>query len=164
MARFRYSMQSILDMKLKMETQAKQEFASARAALDEEEDKLQKLRDRKAAYEAEAVGLLDGEGTEGKNLLNLQAIRESKEAIMVLSEYIEGQLLRVAAAEKTLEKAREKLTEVMQERKMHEKLKEKALQQFFLDEKRSEGKEVDELTSYTYGQRSRQENKAEKTD
>ena len=33
MARFRYSMQSILNIKMKMETQAKQEFSTARAAL-----------------------------------------------------------------------------------------------------------------------------------
>ena len=37
MARFRYSMQSILNIKLKLETQAKQEFSAARAALDREE-------------------------------------------------------------------------------------------------------------------------------
>ena len=51
MARFRYSMQSILDIKLKMENQAKQEFSAARAALDEEEAKLQRLFDRKREYE-----------------------------------------------------------------------------------------------------------------
>ena len=36
MARFRYRMQGILDIKLKMETQAKQNFANARNALDDE--------------------------------------------------------------------------------------------------------------------------------
>ena len=41
----------------------------------------------------------------------------------------------------------------MQERKMHEKLKEKALLQFLDEEKAAEAKVVDELTSYTYGQR-----------
>ena len=43
------------------------------------------------------------------------------------------------------------------ERKTHETLKEKAFQQFLLDLKREESKEVDELTSYTYGQRKREE-------
>ena len=36
---------------------------------------------------------------------------------------------------------------------MHEKLKEKAFEQFMKDENAAEGKAVDELTSYTYGQR-----------
>ena len=49
--------------------------------------------------------------------------------------------------------ARQKLTGLMQERKMHEKLKEHAFEAFMQDEKKREGKEVDELTSYTYGQR-----------
>ena len=43
MARFRYRMQSILDIKLKMETQAKQEFAAAQQRLNEEEEKLAAL-------------------------------------------------------------------------------------------------------------------------
>ena len=51
MARFIYRMQSILDIKTKMEEQAKMEFASARMHLDEEEEKLQILKDRKTAYE-----------------------------------------------------------------------------------------------------------------
>ena len=40
MAKFRYRMQSILEIKKKLEEQAKNEFAAARAALNEEEDKL----------------------------------------------------------------------------------------------------------------------------
>ena len=39
------------------------------------------------------------------------------------------------------------------ERKTHEKLKEKAFQQFLMEEKKQESKEIDQLTSYTYGQR-----------
>ena len=52
-----------------------------------------------------------------------------------------------------MEDARERLAQVVMERKTHETLKEKAFQQFLADEKKREGKEVDELTSYTYGQR-----------
>ncbi len=59
----------------------------------------------------------------------------------------------MAKAAEVVELAREKLTEIMQERKMHEKLKEKALLQFLDEEKAAEAKVVDELTSYTYGQR-----------
>lgn len=146
MARFRYSMQSILNIKLKMETQAKQEFSAARAALDEEEERLQKLFERKAGYEARAAELLAG-------TLNLRDINENKMAVLCMDRYIEEQRLQVAKAERNLEQARERLTEVMMERKTHETLKEKAFQQFLMDEKRQEGKEIDELTSYTYGQK-----------
>ena len=47
MAKFIYRMQSILDIKQKLEEQAKNEFAKARLQLTLEEDKLQKLKERK---------------------------------------------------------------------------------------------------------------------
>ena len=52
MAKFKYRMQSILNVKMKLEVQAKQEFASAQAALSREEEKLNRLAARKKAYEA----------------------------------------------------------------------------------------------------------------
>lgn len=146
MARFRYSMQSILDIKMKMETQAKQEFASARTALDEEVRRLAELVDRKTAYEAESARLLSG-------TLNLREIEDNKNALLCMEDYIVKQKGQIAIAERNLEKARVRLQEVMVERKTHETLKEKAFEEFLMDEKKQESKEVDELTSYTYGQR-----------
>ena len=77
-----------------------------------------------------------------------------------MDNYIVDQKLCVKRAEDNLEKARQKLTEVMMERKTHEKLKEKSFEQFLMDEKKQESKEVDELTSYTYGQRRKNEAKS----
>ena len=80
-------------------------------------------------------------------------IAANKEAILRMEEYIADQFLRVEKAKKQLEAARERLTEVMQERKVHETLKEKAFEQFLMEEKQAESKEIDQLTSYTYGQK-----------
>lgn len=146
MARFRYSMQSILDIKLKMETQAKQEFSAARAALDEEEARLARLYDRKREYEREAERLRSG-------TLNIRNMEENKTAILCMENFIIDQRVCVKEAENVLEQARMKLAEVMMERKTHESLKEKAFSEFLKEENRREGKEVDELTSYTYGQK-----------
>ena len=153
MARFRYSMQSILDIKLKLETQAKQEFSTAHAVLDTEEKKLGALFDRKAGYERQGRELRQG-------TLKLRDIEENKTAVRCMENYIVEQKLCVKRAEEDLERARQKLTEVMMERKTHEKLKEKAFEQFLMDEKKQESKEVDELTSYTYGQRRSKEAKS----
>lgn len=142
-------MQSILDIKLKMETQARQEFAQAKIALDREEEKLARLQAQKRAYEEEAVGLLTGR-------LNVLDIAANKEAILRMEEWIAQQLLEVERAKEQLEEAREKLTEVMRERKVHETLKEKAFEQFLMEEKQRESKEIDQLTSYTYGQKLRE--------
>jgi len=139
-------MQNILDIKIKLEDQSKQEFSTARAALDEEEERLSALYDRKRTYEEREKSLLKG-------ILNIRDIDENKTAILCMENFIIDQRERVELAERRLERAREKMTEAMKERKTHESLKEKAFEQFLLEEKRQEGKEIDELTSYTYGQR-----------
>lgn len=154
MARFRYRMQSILDIKLKMETQAKQEFAAAQMRLNEEEERLVALRARKFGYERKAREQLMG-------ALNCRDMAENKEAILRMDEYIALQHIQIRKAEEKVEQAREKLAAVMIERKSHETLKEKAFEQFLMDEKKQESKEVDELTSYTYGQRQKEKAVAE---
>ena len=88
MAKFRYRMQSILEIKKKLEEQAKNEFAAARAALNEEEDKLEQLKKRKEAYEDEGRALRE-------NTLNIMDIIENKEALLRMDEFIADQGLNV---------------------------------------------------------------------
>lgn len=148
MAKFQYRMQSILNIKLKMEEQAKMQFAQAQAKVNEEEAKLQKLKDRKSLYEIELKELL-------LIKLDLLKIDELQNAVMRMEEFIVLQQREVDKALRALEKEREKLTEVMVERKSHEKLKENAFEQFMQELNSAEGKEIDELTSYTYGQKNK---------
>lgn len=146
MAKFRYRMQSILNIKYQLETQAKMELGKAQMAYNEEQEKLQKLIDRKAAYLEEGRRMRE-------NAISVDDLRDNRNAVLIMDELIMAQRIEVAKAAEVVELAREKLTEIMQERKMHEKLKEKALLQFLDEEKAAEAKVVDELTSYTYGQR-----------
>lgn len=146
MARFRYSLQSILDIKMKMETQAKQEFSSAKNALDEEEEKLAAFKERKRFFEDEAKTLLNG-------ILDFRAIDDNKQSILIMEGRIAAQTEQVRMAQRKLEQARQQLTEVMMERKTHETLRDKAFESFLQEENRAESKTVDELTSYTYGQK-----------
>lgn len=146
MAKFRYRMQSILNIKYQLETQAKMELGKAQMALNEEQEKLQRLIDRKAAYLEEGRRIR-------KEALRVNDLRDNRNAVLIMDELIVAQRTEVAKAAEVVELARQKLTEIMQERKMHEKLKEKALLQFLDEEKAAEAKVVDELTSYTYGRR-----------
>lgn len=147
MAKFIYRMQSILEIKLKMEDQARTEFATAKMHLDEEEEKLQYLKDRKAGYEQLGRELR-------KDGLKVFEILENKEAIDRMEEFILVQLENVKRAERQLDEARLRLQEAMQESKTHEKLREKAFDEFVREENAREAKEVDELTSYTHSRRS----------
>lgn len=149
MARFRYRMQSILNIKYQLETQAKMEVGRAQMRLNEEQEKLQALFDRKEAYFEEGRQMR-------KETVHANELRDNRNAVLIMDELIAVQEFEVLKAEEAVEKARAKLTEIMQERKMHEKLKEKALLQFLDEEKAAEFKVVDELTSYTYGQRGKE--------
>ena len=146
MARFRYRMQGILDIKLKMETQARQEFAQAKATVDQEEELLEAFKERKRMYEEQAAQLLKGR-------LDVLEIVANKEAIIHAEEAIAEQKIRVEAARAKLDEVRDKLKNIMQERKVHETLKDKAFEEFLMEEKQQESKEIDELTSYMYGQK-----------
>ncbi len=146
MAKFRYRMQSILEIKKKLEEQAKNEFAAARAALNEEEDKLEQLKKRKEAYEDEGRALRE-------NTLNIMDIIENKEALLRMDEFIADQQLNVKRAQDRMEEVRLALQTAMQESKTQEKLREKAFEQFVKEENARESKEIDELVSYTYGRK-----------
>lgn len=148
MSKFIYKMQSILNLKYKLEDQAKMEFAAARRRLDEEEERLERLKERKLSYEEEGRSLREDN-------LNVQDIMDNRHAILQMEEFIEYQKIRVKEAETDLERERRKLQEVMQERQVQEKLREKAFETFVREENAQESKEVDELVSYTYGQKRR---------
>ncbi len=148
MAKFVYRMQNILNLKLKLEEQQKMEFAAARKRLDEEEDKLHLLFRRKAGYEEEGRRLREDD-------LNVQDILDNRNALIQMDDYIAFQQIQVSKAEAKLEEERQKLQEAVQERKIQEKLRENAFEVFIREENARESKEVDELVSYTYGQKRR---------
>lgn len=146
MAKFRYRLQNVLNIKLKMEDMAKQEFSTAKMLLDEEEEKLFGLQTRKREYEELARTLLNG-------VLNVREIETNQNAILTMDGYIAEQYLQVENARRKLENAREHMKVAMQERKTQETLREKAFDAFVREENRAESKVIDELTSYTYGQK-----------
>lgn len=143
MAKFIYRMQNILDIKYKLETQAKTAFSVAAAALNKEEEKLEALRMREREYERKARELANGK-------LDFLEIRLNRTAIEIMKETIKNQILTVHVAERNLENARKQLQEVMTERKTHEILKDKAFDEFKKEVEKEESKVVDELVSFTH--------------
>ena len=146
MAKFIYRMQSLLNIQYQLESQAKMDLGRAQMHLNEEEEKLQILIDRKEAYLEEGRLMRS-------DRLHIMDLKDNRNAVLIMDEMIDRQREQVALARKAVEEARKKLQEVMQERKMHEKLREKAFVEFVREENAAEHKAVDELTSYTYGQR-----------
>lgn len=149
MAKFTYKMQNILNVKLKLESQAKTAYSQANAKLMEEQQKLQEILLRKAGYENRARELVNGS-------IHIMDIRENKRAVDFMKSMMRQQLLAVQVAEKNVEAARKRLSDVMIERKTHEKLREHAFEQFKQDVAHEESKEIDELVSYTYHEKEEQ--------
>ena len=145
MAKFFYKMQNILDIKEKLETQARNDYAVANAALAEEEDKLNALIKRRDGYEERLKESYNGR-------LDLGNITEYADAVEIIKYHIRLQEVNVAKARKQVDITRERLQEAMQERKTHEKLKENAFEVFKQEVAASESKEIDELVSYRHGQ------------
>ena len=137
-------MQNILNVKEKLETQARNEFAIAAAHEREEEEKLNVLLERRDGFEAELKRLVGSD-------LDVSSIKEAEDNLEVIKYHVNMQNLRLAAARQELEVARQKLTAAMQDRKTHEKLKERQFEEFKAEEAAKESKEIDELVSYRFG-------------
>ena len=133
----------ILDIKIKLETQAKNEFSEANRAYLIEKEKLEELFKKRAVYEAALKEQLSGS-------LNISEINICKKNINSLKSAIRTQLMNVKKAEDMLEVKRVALNELMKERKTHEKLRDKKFEDFQKEEKDNESKEIDQLVSFTY--------------
>ncbi len=150
MAKFVYKMQSVLNIKEKMEEQAKAAFSMANAALRTEEERLQRLYQRRIQYLAEGALLR-------QTILDPLKLQENEAALHYIAKEIRDQKIRVKRAEEALERARLVLQEYRIERRTHEQLKEAAFEEFKEELAKEESKEVDELVSYVYGRRGREE-------
>ena len=146
MAKFVYKMQNILDIKYQMEDQAKITYSLARKKLDDEEDKLRTLINKKNEYE-------DNYRELASSVLDVLSIVTCKKAIDVTKEKIKRQYVEVRVAEKNLEAARIKLNDVMVDRKTYEKLREHAFDDFLRELEEQEKKEIDELVSYRFNKK-----------
>ena len=144
MAKFIYRMQNILDIKLKMEDQAKASFAEANKELLNEEEKLEGLIRRREEYELEGQRLR-------LETLDVIKLKDNSRALQVMKDMIKAQEMVVSIARDKVELARRKLQVAMQERKTQEKLKENAFEEFKHELGSEDSKEVDELVSYRFG-------------
>lgn len=144
MQKFRYSMQSLLVIKQKMEDQAKAAYGAAKARLTEEEERLNALIVRREGYINQKSEVLS-------TRLDVPRLNQLQNAIESMDRQIERQKANVKRAEAAMRAAEDKLVESMMERKTQEKLRENAFEQYRQEMNAEEQKEIDERTSFTYG-------------
>ena len=143
MAKFVYRMQNILNIKQKLETQAKMEYSDANQNYREQQEILNGYMIRRMQYEKHWKEQMKGN-------IDLASVQHAREHANTMKTIVRRQMMEVHKAEKELEDAREKLNTVMQERKIQEKLRDKAFEDFKQELAHEETKEIDELVSYTH--------------
>ena len=144
MAKVVYKLQKVLEIKNKMERQAKSVYAEANLKLNQEQEKLEQMIIEKKRLEDHYRELATG------TLAPLE-LMESRRAIDFQRERIKGQLVEIRVAQKNLDLARARLSESVKERKTHEKLRENAFEEFLAELSAEEKKEIDEVVSYRFG-------------
>lgn len=143
MPKFIFGLDSILQIKEKIEDQEKINFGNAQAILNEAVRIYEELLERQADAEDNL-----------RDMLNRSApvldIRQAESGVSIIKMYCRTQLLKVREEEKNVEEARIRLEEAMKERKTYEKLKENEFERYKQEMQKKEGLEIDELVSYKY--------------
>jgi flagellar FliJ protein len=136
-------MQNILNIKEKLETQARAEFALKNRVYQEQQEILQNYVLRRMGYERRLKETMQGR-------IDLGEVTRARSDLNGMKTLVRRQMIEVHKAEKALEEARNALNEVMKERKIQEKLREKAFDEFKHELAVEETKVIDELVSFTH--------------
>ncbi len=144
MKKFRYSMQSLLVIKQKLEDQAKAAYGAAKIRLNEEEERLLSMQQKREAYVEEKRQVM-------ATRLDVPKLNRLQMAVEAMDDQIVRQKQNVKKAEIAMHAAEERLVESMMERKTQERLRENALEVYRQEMNAEEQKEIDERTSFQYG-------------
>ena len=155
-------MQSLLNIKEKLEDQAKTAFGLAKAVLNEEEEKLAEFLKKKNLYieqKRETMASISPNMSEGKSVKQqLISLNQLENAIKTMEFRIAEQILVVKQAEKNVQLAQAKLENAMKERKIQEKLREHALEEFLKEMEAADQQEINELVTFRFGKAKEREN------
>ncbi|HHV99004.1 MAG TPA: flagellar export protein FliJ [Clostridiaceae bacterium] len=143
MAKFNFKLQSVLDLKIQMEDNKKNEFGSAVQKLEYEKKVLENIKDEKEKN-------INAFGNELKNKAKVSTLRQINSYISLLGQKIEVQKENVNKASNIVDKKREELLEAVKERKIMDKLKEKEYNLFLKQELKEEQKIIDEIISFKH--------------
>ena len=144
MKKFRYSMQSLLVIKQKLEDQAKAAYGAAKLRLNEEEERLAAMQRKREEYVEEKRRVM-------ATRLDVPKLNRLQMAVEAMDDQIIRQKQQVKKAEMAVRAAEERLVESMTERKTQERLRENAFEVYRQEMNAEEQKEIDERTGFRYG-------------
>lgn len=142
--KFRFKLQSVLELKIKMEDDEKKKLADLIALQAREEQVLQSLHYQR---EQRIQEFKEKQGAGGINVMELQMYAY---IIDKLKNDIINQQLRLKEIAIKVEEQRQNLIKATQEKKIYEKLKEKQQEAWTAEEEFEEKKLIDELSTIKF--------------
>ncbi|MCL2874013.1 MAG: flagellar export protein FliJ [Defluviitaleaceae bacterium] len=146
MAKFVYSLNTILNVKEKFEDQKRLEYGQAVSQLEKEKEKKKALVSKKDANILLFKKTLI-ENIEPNEISNINHYTELLKRNIIAQEAV------ITKAAAFVEQKRVELADAMKERKKYEKLKEKRYEEYLIEEKKEEQKIIDGVVSYKHSNR-----------
>ncbi len=143
MAKFIYKMENILNIKIKLEDEAKMQLAAANNALMAEQLKLELIYEVIDEYGNRLRGF-------SGQTLDVLELKRCNDAIAIKKMEAEWQIKQIEKAQRNVDRAMARLKELMVERKTQETLKSQAFEEFKRELNGEEMKEIDQIVSYQY--------------
>jgi len=141
MAKFKYRLQPILNLKSQIEDNLKNELGKALRKLQEEEAVLLGLEQERE----ENIEILNRKASAG---ITVESLKRHNAYIYRLREEIISQKENVNCARLNVDKVRGELVKIMQEREMLDRLKDKKYQAFLKEQLKKEQRLNDEIVSF----------------
>lgn len=143
MARFKFNLENVLNIKVKMEEQKKMELGNANKILVNLQEELLEIDAQRVQY------INDFYEEKGKVLKAFDLAKLNK-YIKFYNDRMKEQKIKINQAECVVEEKREELKQALFEKKKYEVLKERAYERYAEEEKQEENKIVDEIINYKY--------------
>lgn len=143
MAKFTFKLQPLLNVKLQMEDNLKNELGKAVRRLENEKDILKGIEYEREDY----INQINSKSSGG---ILVEKLKEYSRYVSHLREKIALQKENVNLAQLNVDNYREQLIKVVQEREMLEKLKESKYQEFLKEQLKEEQRINDGVISFSY--------------
>jgi flagellar export protein FliJ len=141
MASYRFKLQKLLELKVNLEEEKKNQLGLAFQRLNDENEKLKQLRIELSNADKE---LKD----QAKDGIEIRELKVCTQGIDYYKSLIKKQILSVKMADEYVEVCRSELIKASQDKKVMEKLKDKGYVKYLYTEQKKEDRIVDELVSF----------------
>lgn len=150
MARFRFSLQQVLDQRFREERRKQRAVAALERERLELEEEIRSRQRQIVACKSDLRGMLGGAGP---GRIDLRGVRHQMNASLGMATSTQPLAIRLAGVHQRLRSARQELMEAATARKAVEQLKNRRYEQWLAEERRREDTLLDEVSTARFARR-----------